>query len=195
MNARKKNNKNWYLLTKGRESGPFDYYQVLSKINSGEVSSFDFIKALNQENWGPLSDHEIFNAGSISAEINNFQEIIPHGELEADGRRRHPRSPILADVFIKKDGVLVKGRAIEVGKGGMGIEADEKFGDKNSVVSIYCSPISESIAFNCHAKIVSRVQISEKRFRYGIKFLKISPKGEIFLYKILDALEELKEVS
>lgn len=193
MNARKKNNKNWYLLTKGRESGPFDYYQVLSKINNGEVSSFDFIKALNQENWGTLADHEIFNAGSISAEINNFQEIIPHGEL--DGRRRHPRSPMLADVFIKRDGVLVKGRAIEVGKGGMGIEADENFGDDDSVVSIYCSPISESIAFNCHAKIVSRVQISEKRFRYGIQFLKISPKGEIFLYKILDALEDLKEIS
>jgi len=191
--SKKKNNKNWYLLVKGRESGPFDYYQVLKKINSGEVSSFDFIKALNQENWGTLADHEIFNAGSISAEMSSFSEIRPHN-IE-DGLRRHPRSPILADVFVKKDGVLIKGKAIEVGKGGMGIEADENFGDDDGVVSIYCSPISESIAFNCHAKIVSKVQISKNRFRYGVQFLKISPKGEIFLYKILDAIENLKEVS
>jgi len=191
--GRKKNNKNWYLLVKGRESGPFDYYQVLKKINSGDVSSFDFIKAINQENWGTLADHEIFNAGSISAEMNSFNDILPKNSTGT--LRRHPRSPILADVFVKKDGVLIKGKAIEVGKGGMGIEADENFGDDGGVVSIYCSPISESIAFNCHAKIVSKIEISKSKYRYGVQFLKISPKGEIFLYKILDAIENLKEVS
>ncbi len=191
MAAKRRKEKNWYLLIKGKESGPFDYYQVISKINTGEVSSFDFVKALNQENWGSVSDHEIFNADAILAEIQNFDDITPVSR----GDRRHTRSPILADVFVKKDGVLIKGRAIEVAKGGMGIEADESFGEGDSVISLYCSPISESIAFNCHAKIVSKVQLSENRYRYGVQFLKISPKGEVFLYKMLDAIDKLKEVS
>ena len=178
MSVKKKNNKNWYLLVKGRESGPFDYYQVLSKINSGEVSSFDFIKACNQENWGSVADHEIFNAGSISAEMSSFNDII-HTHVDPNGNRKHPRSPILADVFVKKEGVLIKGRAIEVGKGGMGIEGDEKFGDEQGVISIYCSPISESIAFNCHAKIVSKIQISKTRFRYGcLLYTSPSPRDQ-----------------
>ncbi len=191
MAAKRRKEKNWYLLIKGKESGPFDYYQVISKINTGEVSSFDFVKALIQENWGSVSDHEIFNADAILAEIQNFDDITPVSR----GDRRHTRSPILADVFVKKDGVLIKGRAIEVAKGGMGIEADESFGEGDSVISLYCSPISESIAFNCHAKIVSKVQLSENRYRYGVQFLKISPKGEVFLYKMLDAIDKLKEVS
>lgn len=188
---KKRNEKNWYLLVKGKESGPFDYCQVISKIHDGEVSSFDFIKAINQEDWGTLADHELFNAGTIEAEIKNFGDMSP----STDGKRRHPRSPMLADVFIKKDGVLIKGKAIEVGKGGMGVEADASFGDGDSVISIYCSPISESIAFNCHAKIVSKEQVSKNVYRYGIQFLKISPKGEVFLYKILEAIEDLKEAS
>ncbi|MGH1468927.1 MAG: PilZ domain-containing protein [Bdellovibrionales bacterium] len=191
MAVKKKKEKNWYLLIKGKESGPFDYYQVLSKINTGEVSSFDFVKALNQEEWGAVSDHEIFNADAVLAELKSFADIVPISR----GERRHTRSPIIADVFIKKDGALIKGKAVEVAKGGMGIEADASFGDGGSVISLYCSPISESIAFNCHAKIVSKVQVSEKMYRYGVQFLKISPKGEMFLYKMLDAIDKLKEAS
>lgn len=189
MKSKKKNLKHWYLMIKGREAGPFDYYQILSKINMGEVSSFDFIKAVNQDAWGSLADHEIFNAGSISAEIQKFKELIP----PAGDKRRHPRSPIIADVFIKREGNLVKGKAIEVGKGGMGIEAENSFGDKEDIISIYCSPISESIAFNCHAKIVSKIKLNVSKYRYGIQFLKVSPKGEVFLYKLLDAIEELNK--
>ncbi len=191
MAARNKKEKNWYLLVKGRESGPFDYYQVLSKINRGEVSSFDFVKALNQEEWGALADHEIFHAETVAADIENFDHITPI----AGSKRKHTRSPFLADVFIKKDGVLIKGKAVEVGRGGMSIEASESFGEGNTVLSLYCSPISESIAFSCHAKIVNRIQVSKNKFRYGVQFLKISSKGEVFLYKILEAIEKLKEAS
>lgn len=191
MAVKKKKEKNWYLLVKGKESGPFDYYQVLSRIKNGEVSSFDFVKALNQETWGTLADHEIFHADTVSADIENFDHIIPISGT----KREHTRSPIIADVFVKKDGLLIKGKAIEVGKGGMSIEAPEGFGDGDSVLSLYCSPISESIAFNCHVKIVNKVQVSKNRYRYGVQFLKISSKGEVFLYKILEAIEKLKEAS
>jgi len=192
MAAKKKNERNWYLLVGGRESGPFDYEQVKEKISKGEVSSFDFVKALNQELWGTLLDNEIFNADAILAEIKSFDTIA--GQTP-NGKRKHRRSPILADVFVKIDGALIKGRALEVGKGGMGIEAGEGFGEPDSVVSIYCSPVSESMAFNCHAKIITKIKLSEGKYKYGVQFLKLSLKGETFLFNMLDAIEKIKEAS
>ena len=77
----------------------------------------------------------------------------------------------------------------------MGIEAAESFGDGYGVISLYCSPTSESIAFNCHAKIVSKIRVNKNTYKYGVQFLKVSLKGEVFLYKMLDAIEKLKEAS
>ncbi len=190
MSAVKKAEKNWFVLSDGKESGPYDYYQIISKINTGDLSTFDFIRALNQDSWGIVSDYEIFQVAALNA-ISD--EDAPAPNPENPNRRRYDRKPILADIFVKKSNVLFKGKAIEVGRGGMGIEAGDDFGEPGSTINLYCSPISEAISFNCQAKIVNKVQVKKNKYRYGIKFLKISAKGQIFLARVIAALSRFAE--
>lgn len=189
MSAVKKAEKNWFVQSQGKESGPYDYYQIIDKISAGELSTFDFIRALNQDSWGIVSDYEIFQV----AALNSIDDSAVVAALAKPNERKHDRKPILADIFVKKSNILYKGRALEVGKGGMGIEAGNDFGDVGCVVNLYCSPISESISFNCQAEIVSKIQFKKNKFRYGIKFLKISAKGQIFVARVIKALSRLAE--
>lgn len=189
MSEAKKTEKNWYVLSKGKESGPFDYYQIVAKINEGVISTFDFIRGKNQDTWGAVADYEIFQFSSIIEE----EEYLKDSAKPKDSRRRFERKPILADIFVKKSNILFKGKALEVGKGGMGFEASEDIGEPGGVINLYCSPISESISFNCKAKIVSRIEKPNGRFRYGIQFLKVSAKGQIFLARVLAALSKFEE--
>lgn len=172
------NRKNWYLQVSGKESGPFSYEQILTKLKMNQISDFDLVKAVNQEQWGTLKDHEIF---SEFIEENLENPAVPPVNSDPN-TRQFLRTRVLADVFLKESGRLVKVKAFDMSEGGLSFLADEGFAKEDELLSLYCSPFSEAMAFNCVVKVVSK---SEKpntnQYVFGAKFLKVSSQGRAFL--------------
>lgn len=188
MSDSEKQKAKWYTKSKDSVSGPYNYYQVISQINTGKVSINDHIRNGKLGVWKKFQDCEDFHFGLVSNSAASIPNKVPKCA------RKHKRHEIIADVFLKKNNELIKGKVIEISKGGMGIEAEDNFSDENGIVSVFVSLLSEFFAFNCHVKVTSKIKLSGTKCRYGVQFLRLSEKGDVFLKKIIEALEELEKI-
>lgn len=179
----------WYILKDNRKIGPLGYFEVVRMIQDNKIHSFDFIRKSSDKTWSQVADISEFQQHSIKS--------LDEPEMKFDtplySRRRYERHELKAKVFLNHQNLSLWAQANEIGLGGLGIDTVYALLDVGHSLQIHLKH-EESNSMNALVKVVSKRSWKNPldntyRFRYGLKFLKVDPKSQVVLNRIIESFK------
>lgn len=107
----------WSLQIDGSEHGPYTYLEVLTFLADETIQETIPLKNL-KTGWKPLYTHPEFSQDVINKAIKNNPSL---SKADIKIRRKNSRFPVDADVTIRKGDKKFRGKAIDLGVGGVGL--------------------------------------------------------------------------
>ncbi len=107
----------WSLLIDDKEHGPYTYLEVLTFLADDTIQETVSLKSL-KTGWRPLYSHPEFAENVINKVIKSSPTL---SQAQIKVRRKTSRYPVDAEVFVHKGGKKLRGKAIDLGVGGVGL--------------------------------------------------------------------------
>lgn len=184
----------WFVMKGGRQLGPLDYFEVIRMVQQNKIHSMDFIRKENEKSWHQVADISEF-------QLHNFKSLN-EPELKFDSpiynRRKHERYQVDEKVFLSHQNIKIWANAKELGTGGAGI--DTIYGLLEVGSSMPVNLRIKEYSINAVVKVVSKRDWKNPLdnsyvFTYGLKFMKIDPKSELILSKLIDELKKSEKIA
>lgn len=106
----------WSLLIDGKEHGPYTYLEVLTFLADETIQETVSLKSL-KTGWKPLYTHPEFAQDVINKAIKSNPTL---SQAQIKIRRKTSRYPIDSDIILQKGDKKIRGKAIDLGVGGVG---------------------------------------------------------------------------
>jgi hypothetical protein len=161
----------WYVLRDEDKFGPFKYLELVRMLQEKKLFEFEFVWFKGMGSWQKVSDLPDFAAEKI-------KQLHESGQLkgyEVFFRRKHKRAKIGSTVIVHDHKRVYKAVAAEISAGGCGVVLNQNDVEIGKTLHLHFKAADAVPAFNAKVEVVSRRKMHGNEFRYGFKFLEISP--------------------
>ncbi len=171
----------WYILRNENKYGPFSYLEILKMLQERKVFEFDFVWSRPQMNsWQRISELPDFQPEKIR------DTKLAGGAMLSDifYRRRHARAKFGASVLVHNSKEVWRGNSIEISAGGAGLILDTDRLQIGLSVFLHFKAGDGVPPFNAVCSIVSKQDLKDGKYRYGVKFNSISQSVQQAIKKL-----------
>lgn len=172
----------WFVLRADSKYGPFKYFDLVKMLQAKQLFEFDFVWNKDMASWGRVSEVPEFQPEKI-------KELKGLGLKELKDifyRRKHPRVSIGASILLHNNKEVWKGRSAELGLGGAGLIISSPALQIGQDLFMHFKAGDAVPPFNAVCKIVSKSDLKNNEFRYGVKFTSISQSVQVAIKKYTD---------
>lgn len=171
----------WYVLRNENKYGPFTYVEVLKMLQERKLFEFDFV-------W----NRPYMNSWQRISEVPDFQPDRIKAIKQAGGamlsdvfyRRRHARARFGASVLVHNNKEVWRGNSIEISAGGAGLVLETDQLQIGVSVFLHFKAGDGVPPFNAVCSIVSKQDLKDGTYRYGVKFSSISQSVQQAIKKL-----------
>ncbi len=177
----------WFIYAHDTQFGPFSQAELQQSLQSQNIAETDFVWRQGFSNWKPLKEvDELADAlESMRPTKKNTQAPPPVPSGKKAERRRSPRKPLVAKLFIHNEKDLVIAMCRDISMGGMQVLTDRIPGELGEKIKLNVSPNGPGAAKSTDADefkgFVAEgeiVRILEDGRGFSFRFTKLSPEAK-----------------
>lgn len=173
----------WYVFRQGRQFGPYSYLEMVKMLQTKNLGEFDFVWSTGFNTWIRLGQVPEFSPEAIE----KLRQMADPKIEQVFFRRRFPRIPISAKVWVHDQKRIWQGQAQEMSAGGLGVllRLIEDIDIKDVLVVHFPRDVLPGLpTFNAIAEVVSVRQVSDLDKKIGLSFLKINQDVQLHLHLV-----------
>lgn len=173
----------WFVFAHGTQFGPFSQAELLQSLQNQNVGESDFVWRQGWGNWKPLGkvDELMALRGNLVPPSLDFAP--PPVPAQKSDRRRNPRKPFVAKLFIHNEKDLVIAMCRDISMGGMQVLTDRIPGELGEKIKLNVSAAASGGASNgsdmkgfvAEGEIV---RLLEDGRGFSFRFTKLSPEAK-----------------
>jgi hypothetical protein len=172
----------WFVLRGDSKYGPFKYLDLVKMLQAKQLFEFDFVWNKSMSSWIRISESENFQP----EKIKQLKSAAGPEAKDVFYRRKHARVQIGASILLHNNKEVWKGRSVELSSGGAGLVIPSHEIQIGQDLFLHFKAGDGVPPFNAVCKIVSKANLKNKEFRYGVKFTSISQSVQVAIKKYTD---------
>ena len=172
----------WFVLRGDNKYGPFQFLELVKLLQSKDLYEFDFVWNKEMSSWMRVADMEEFKPEKIKRLKLSGMAI----DKEIFFRRKHGRAHIDGSILLHNNKEVWKGKSVEISAGGAGVILPSSEVQVGQDLFLHFKAGKGVPPFNAVCKIVSKSEMKNKEYRYGVKFTSISQSVQVAIKKFTD---------
>lgn len=173
-------NDTWYILQGEEQKGPYNYEEMIFKLQNLEVFEFNYVWGPHLESWTPICELQDFS-------FDRQQRLIEKNENhEAFKKRRHKRVFFNRQILIHDNDELWKGNTLTLSEGGASLIAKTPLLVPGNIVVLHF--INKTEPISVQAEVIAKKMTKQKikhntEIQYSVRFLDLNQVNQQQLKK------------
>lgn len=176
------NPEEWFVLKDETKYGPFLHTDLVDMLQDKKLFEHDYIWNAKLEGWRRVSDVAEFTPDNIRKLRDNGLSKIS----KVFFRRRYARAHFGSSIVLHNNKEVFKGQTLEISAGGAGVVMSTGAFEIGQKIFLHFKAGDGVPPFNSTCEVVSRHEIKNGEFRYGLKFVSISQSVQKAIKKFTD---------
>jgi hypothetical protein len=176
------NPEEWFVLKGETKYGPFPYLDLVHMLQDKRLFEYDYVWNLKLEGWRRIADVPEFQ----EEQIRSLRESGLSKISKIFFRRRYARATYGSSIVMHNNKEVFKGQTLEISAGGAGVVMSTGDFSTGNQIFLHFKAGDGVPSFNATCEVVSRHDMGDGNFRYGLKFVSISQSVQKAIKKFTD---------